>query len=124
MSDDPRLGQQPGAAAPVPSAMRVEVIREGAGARVVAIGELDLSSADHLRDQLDRLFSERCPSVVLDLRELEFMDSTGLALIIEAQQRCREDGCELSLIQGPPQVRRLFEITGLADHLPFIEPRP
>ena len=51
--------------------------------------------------------------VVLDLRNLSFMDSTGLRLIVVAERRARESGHRLVIVEGPPWVQRLFEVTGL-----------
>ncbi|MGH2856713.1 MAG: STAS domain-containing protein [Solirubrobacteraceae bacterium] len=108
--------------AAAPSVLRIEVVPESARVSVVPTGELDLSNAEQLRDDLDRAVKAGFTCLVLDLRELQFMDSTGLALIIETYQACRQNGCQLSIIQGPRQVRHLFEITGLLDELPFAEP--
>lgn len=108
---------------PVPPLLRIDVVPEGTGTTVSPVGELDLSTADQLRDQLDRLVKGGSTCLVLDLRALEFIDSTGLALIVDTYHACRQNGCELSIIQGPPQVRRLFELTGLLDELPFVQPR-
>lgn len=102
--------------------LRIDVVPERTQVRVVPVGELDLSNADQLRDHLNKLIQAGATSVALDLRELQFMDSTGLALIIETHHACQPDGCQLSIIQGPPPIRRLFEITGLLDQLPFVEP--
>jgi anti-anti-sigma factor len=57
--------------------------------------------------------------VVPDLRRLSFMDPTGLRATSAARELCQEHGCEYRMIQGPPQIRRLFEVSGLLDHLQF-----
>ncbi|MGH2877027.1 MAG: STAS domain-containing protein [Solirubrobacteraceae bacterium] len=111
-----------GSPTPASPVLRIEVVPQPTSVRVAPVGELDLSNANHLRDRLDELIKAGSTCLVLDLRELEFMDSTGLALIIETNRACRQDGCQLSIIQGPGQVKRLFEITGLLDQLPFAEP--
>ncbi len=46
------------------------------------------------------------------------MDTSGLRAVLFAREVCREHGCEFGLVQGPPQIRRLFELTGLLG-LPF-----
>src|SRR6202021_1893333 len=66
---------------------------------------------------LDQVQPELTKLVIVDLRELEFMDSTGLSIIVRAHQRLSEHGCELTLIKGPPQVQRLLDLTGVADRL-------
>jgi anti-anti-sigma factor len=59
---------------------------------------------------------------VLDLAELEFIDSTGLRVIVRAVEAARTSGWELTLRQGPPAVRRVFEISGVLRALPFDTP--
>jgi anti-anti-sigma factor len=51
--------------------------------------------------------------VALDLRHPSFMDSTGLRLIVVAEQRARQSGHCLVVVHGPPWVQRLFEVTGI-----------
>jgi anti-sigma B factor antagonist len=57
--------------------------------------------------------------LTLDLSGLTFMDSTGLGLVLSAQQLCRASGAEFALVPGPTQVQSVFEVTGLLDRLPF-----
>ena len=52
----------------------------------------------------------------LDLSNISFMDSTGLDVIVAANLRSGENGSRLVAVRIPPQIRRLFEITRLADH--------
>jgi anti-sigma B factor antagonist len=81
-------------------------------------GELDIATAPRLERALmhDRRPGDR---VVLDLAGLEFLDSTGLRVIVNAVQAARTAHWELTLRQGPPAVRRVFEISGVAGALPF-----
>ncbi len=74
-------------------------------------GELDLATVPVLEDALQR--AERTHDlVVVDLRDLTFLDSTGLHVLISAEQRARRSSSRLVIVQGPPQVRRLLELTG------------
>jgi anti-sigma B factor antagonist len=84
---------------------------------IVVSGELDIASAPELEQALDQIRPDVTKLVIVDLRELEFMDSTGLSIIVRAHQRLSEDGCELTLIKGPPQVQRLLDLTGVADRV-------
>jgi anti-sigma B factor antagonist len=86
-------------------------------ALIVVSGELDIASAPELEQAFDQIRSESTTLVIVDLRELEFMDSTGLSIIVQAHQRLSEHNCELTLIKGPPQVQRLLDLTGVADRL-------
>ena len=58
--------------------------------------------------------------MVLDLQDLQFVDSAGLRVILAAHERSRESGQELALTPGTEQVQRLFTIAGVIDHLRII----
>ena len=82
-------------------------------------GELDLATVPMLEEALQR--AERTHElVVVDLRELTFLDSTGLHVLISAEQRARRSSARLVIVQGPPQVRRLLELTGAIDQLQVV----
>ena|SRR5688572_4466 len=84
-------------------------------------GELDISSAPTLEEALARA-EESTPSVlVLDLRELEFMDSTGLRTVVSADQRAREQGRRLCIVRGPEPVDRIFTVTRLDERLELVD---
>jgi anti-anti-sigma factor len=83
-------------------------------------GELDLASAPDLRAVLQELRNKKA-SVLLDLSELTFMDSSGLRLIWETNAEARQHGRELALASGPPEVMRVFELTGLRKRLNFTD---
>jgi anti-anti-sigma factor len=87
---------------------------------VKPIGELDMVSAPQLRDILRELRQQKA-SVVIDLSELTFLDSTGLRLIWDADAAAREDGLDLTLTPGNPDVMRVFELTGLNRRLTFAD---
>jgi anti-anti-sigma factor len=95
----------------------VEVSRDGDAELVAVRGELDLASGPELESALDAIVAGRTRIVVVDLRRLEFMDSTGLSIIVRAHQRLARDGCELGLVRGSSQVQRLLDLTGVAARL-------
>jgi anti-sigma B factor antagonist len=98
-----------------------ETTRDGTVAVVAPTGELDLSGAAVLEAELDRLAEDpELGSVVLDLRGLEFMDSSGLRLVVMADMRAREAGRRFALIRGGETVHRVFEITRMSDRLDFV----
>ena len=90
---------------------------QGNAALLAVSGELDIATAPELEQALEQISPEQCKLVVVDLRELEFMDSTGLSTLVRAHQRLSEQDCELTLVKGPPQVQRLLDLTGVADRL-------
>ena len=90
---------------------------------VVALrGELDLLSTADLEPELERLAEEPGVDVVaLDLRDLEFLDSSGLRLVVLVERRLRDAGRRLVLVRGPQPVQRVFEITRMTDRLEFVD---
>lgn len=100
---------------------RVDVRRDGAKAVVAVSGELDLASGPELETELDRLIGPEIKTVVIDLRQLDFMDSTGLSIIVRAHQRMASEGCEVGLVKGSQQVQRLLDLTGVADRLRLVD---
>ncbi len=86
---------------------------------LVLTGELDVASAPVLATAVAHIRMHRSTLVVLDLRKLTFIDSTGIRAVLVTRELCADCGCEFSLIAGPPRVRRVFEVCGLLDRLPF-----
>ena len=79
------------------------------------LGELDMSTAPQLRDELARLASSGAGIVTLDLSDLAFIDSTGLSVLITALKLLRQHGGELALRSPTPGTRKVLEITGLTE---------
>jgi anti-anti-sigma factor len=100
---------------------RCEVSRADATATIRAVGELDLATVPVLDDQLAALRDAGCRRLILDLRGLYFMDSSGLRCILRYDSLARNNGFSIELIQGSRAVRRVFELTGTMAHLPFID---
>jgi anti-anti-sigma factor len=98
---------------------RCEVEPDRASVFVRPVGELDLSTVPIVQAQLAELESAGFTRLVLDLRQLRFLDSSGLRLLIEWDARARADGVELTVIPGPPEVQRLFDLAGVTDRLRF-----
>jgi anti-anti-sigma factor len=70
---------------------------------------------------MDELAGSDAELVVVDLRGLEFMDSTGLHLLLQAQQQAQDSGRRLVLVRGPDAVQRLFDLTGVAEALTIVD---
>ena len=95
----------------------VEVHHHANEAIVTLTGELDPHTAPLLSDELDALVAAGVESVVLELTELGFVDSSGLRVLIGTDRDLRDRGGRLVLRSPSDTVLRLLEITGLADHL-------
>jgi len=93
--------------------------RDGDAYVVELIGELDLDGASAVEAELLAAEATDAASIVVDLGGLEFIDSTGIRLMVMAAER-NEDG-RFTIVRGTKQVHRVFEITDLADRLPFVD---
>jgi anti-sigma B factor antagonist len=80
-------------------------------------GELDLVGAPMLQREIEAAAVEQAPMVVLDLDDLQFIDSSGLRVILSAHERARERGQGFALTRGSQQVQRLLAIAGVSGHL-------
>lgn len=88
---------------------------------IAVAGELDLASGPELEAELERVAGPDTRLLVIDLSGLDFMDSTGLSIIVRAHQRLGGQGCELGLVRGSPQVQRLLDLTGVAERLRIVD---
>jgi anti-sigma B factor antagonist len=89
---------------------------EHAGVPVVVLaGDLDIATAPKVRDTIVKLATSGHLLAVVDLREVEFLDSTGLGVLVGCLKRFRTLGGDLRLVVTTERVRKVFEITGL-DH--------
>ncbi len=86
--------------------------------RVRVFGELDLSTAPELHRVLDGLNGDH-DSVLLDLDQLDFIDSTGIAAIVHADLAANHNGQQFTIRCHSHQAQRIFDITGLRDQLNF-----
>lgn len=94
--------------------------RQGDAHVVELAGELDLDGAPRLEEELLRVEATDAASIVVDLGELEFIDSSGIRLLLMAAERSNANG-RFCLLRGPKQVQRVFELTDLVDRLPFVD---
>jgi anti-sigma B factor antagonist len=97
-------------------------VTEVDGVPVVSVsGEVDVATAPILRDRLKELTAEGASTVVIDLHEMTFLDSTGLGVLVGALKRCREGGGDLRLVAAQPRILKLLDITGLMGVFPVHE---
>jgi anti-sigma B factor antagonist len=104
-----------------PSATRVELSRTDGDAVVSVSGELDGASSVELRDLLVRLAHEPPGRVLVDLSQTDFIDSTGVGVLLGGLQRMQAVGSTLALAHVPPRLSRVFEVAGLAEHFPRVD---
>jgi anti-anti-sigma factor len=94
---------------------------EGATVRLALTGELDIAGAARVEKELERIERESPATIVLDLRELAFMDSTGLRVIVAADSRAREQARRLVIVRGSATVQRIIEMTRLDERLEIVD---
>jgi anti-anti-sigma factor len=104
-----------------PEDLTITVGRHRETVTVALTGELDLGSAGLLRDHLAALQEDRPATLVLDLGDVTFMDSSGVALLLSLWRRCRRDGVTLMIARLSPAVRRVLELCGVAGLLPIAD---
>src|SRR4051812_21733105 len=100
-----------------------EVRREHRNGTVVVIasGEIDLASSPELRAALYHP-DARADTVMLDLREVTFMDSSGLGVIVGQHKRAREEGFRFAVaFTGAAEVERILELSGLVTVLDIVD---
>ncbi|MGA8339430.1 MAG: STAS domain-containing protein [Solirubrobacteraceae bacterium] len=97
---------------------------QGTTITIEAAGEWDLGGAPAARQAIAGALMGRPECVVLDLSRLAFMDSSGVHAALELARRSTAQNVRLVIIPGPPAVRRVFEVTGLTERLPFIDKQP
>lgn len=103
-----------------PGELTVDVVSDDGRATVLLHGELDANTEAAAHDAMTRA-ADGASEVVLDLRGLDFVDSSGLKLAVVWTRRLREDGVALTILRGGPQVQRPFASAGLDALLPFAD---
>ncbi|MEA2373744.1 MAG: anti-sigma factor antagonist [Thermoleophilaceae bacterium] len=84
-------------------------------------GELDIATAPKLDEEVRRLEAEGHELIVIDLRGLQFMDSSGLRSLLAAHTNARELGRRLVIVRGDDRVQRVLRITRLDERLEIVE---
>ena len=98
-------------------------VEETCSAHVVKLrGDLDLGSADDLRERLNGVALDGKPEIVVDLRDLAFLDSSGLRELIVASRSAATIGRRFALIAGRDEIQRVFKISGTAERFKWVNP--
>jgi anti-sigma B factor antagonist len=100
--------------------LSIDVRRQGERVVLRLDGELDLASVPQLERAVENATLDNPAETVLDLRGLEFIDSTGLRAILAQDKRAQERGGTFALVRGSQQVQRLMNMTRVDEHLKII----
>jgi anti-anti-sigma factor len=98
--------------------LSLDTSRAGATTVIALAGELDLAGTAALEQELAAVEDD---AVVLDLRGLRFMDSTGLRAIVGAAMDAEREGGRFALVAGSEPVMRVFDVTRMRERLPFVD---
>jgi anti-sigma B factor antagonist len=105
----------------VPRPLRVEHDRTSEAHVIRLVGEMDLANVDEARQALMEAIEGEDPNVIVDLSELEFIDSLGISMLLEAQAASRRDSDRLAFRGAQAEVARVLEMTSVTEQLRFID---
>ncbi|MFG2793276.1 STAS domain-containing protein [Streptomyces sp. NPDC048419] len=91
---------------------------------VEVVGEIDLATAEFVLEHLDAATGRPSPDVLVDLRNVEFIDCSGLRVLCRGETRARERGGRLRLVSDAPHILRLLRGAGLMKRLPPLPALP
>jgi anti-anti-sigma factor len=97
-------------------------VQSNDGVAVVTVsGELDLASSKLLHEALDSLAIKGPELMILDLRELDFIDSTGISVLVKGHRAAERIGTRFAVAGCSPQVTRLLSLTGIRELLTIVD---
>lgn len=85
------------------------------------VGEMDLANVDEVRQALTAAIEGEDPAVIVDMSELEFIDSTGISMLLDAQAASRRDSDRLVFRGVHAEVARTLKLTGVDEQLRFVD---
>jgi anti-sigma B factor antagonist len=112
--------KQQGRKQPAPAWLEVRRLDHMLGVVLSLHGDLDLATVSLLQEELDHARRGKA-AIVIDLSRLRFIDSTGLHLLMRAEQELRDSGVQLVVVRGPRAVQRVFALTTLDSHFEFCD---
>jgi anti-anti-sigma factor len=96
-----------------------ELVRDGGPPRLALAGELDLATVPVLEQAIPALGSG--DALVIDLRELEFIDSSGVHVLMRLDDAARRDGWTLTLVRGGRDVQRVLDLCHVGDRIQIVD---
>ncbi len=97
----------------------VQVQAQGDWTVVRVSGDIDMTTAPRLREQVVQVVVDGQPHVVMDLQSVDFIDSTGLGVLVGLLKRTRSQGGDLRLVSTRSSLRKVLELTALDRALPL-----
>jgi anti-sigma B factor antagonist len=97
----------------------VDLIQDGGRARLALTGELDLAAVPTLEAAIPDLAAGE--ALVVDLRDLTFIDSSGIHVLMRLDTAARDDGWSLVFVRGQPAVQRVLDLCHVGDHVRTVD---
>lgn len=98
-------------------AIRLDTHEDDDGIRIVVHGDVDMTTGDRLESELLRAEREQPGTLTLDLSDVEFFDSTGLQILLDADVRAQEDERRLVVVPGDGEAARVLALAEVSDRL-------
>ena len=105
-----------------PSAFEVVIERTPSGATLRVRGDIDIAAIAQLKEAREQVQAENPRAIVIDLREVQFVDSSGLKFLLQTYALSLRAGWRLRLLRAPERVMQTFVVTGAHEQLPFVDP--
>ena len=101
---------------------QIDVASQGGTTRAAIAGDFDMQATFAVEPALEQALNRpELEALEIDLSQLQFVDSTGIGVLLRVEAEARERGVALSIRPAPPEVQRVFEMSGVLDALPFSE---
>jgi anti-anti-sigma factor len=104
--------------------LEIDVSHADGACVVLLTGEFDLAGVDAFEAELGHLPGPEERTLVLDLRELTFIDSSGLRSVVMTDRRLRADDTRFVVVRGPERVNRVLDLTGVSERLELVDRFP
>lgn len=101
--------------------LHIDVVERDGSLTLRVEGDLDLATAPLLDKEIERATASQAAMIVVDLDQVGFIDSSGLYVLVRHISRSRQDGRRIRLTKGSEQTQQLFKLTGVLDHLSFVD---
>ena len=99
----------------------IQIVRDERATTLEVAGEVDLANAHELAQVGLAALAERALTVTVDMRDVTFLDSTGLAALVTINNQAQQDGATLVVRNAPPRILHLFAVTGLDKVFTFVD---
>ncbi len=107
---------------PHSSSDAIDVTVDGETTKAVVAGDFDMQATFIVEPALEGALNRQgLTALEVDLSRLRFVDSTGIGVLLRVEAEARERGVALTILPPPPEVHRIFELSGVAEALPFAD---